>query len=180
MSLSIRPLTNCGLLFPVACFVFVWPSFIGAVLSVIKPVACVIVTVNTFKLQQFCHLKFDIQTAGYRNCTWSKHSMVLGNPTAECSTDLRCTSLCITFAPFSISNCTVSVAPCPAAKNRGVWRSEDGGSTLAPYGGEFCYTVSVCFSLLFSSFTFWDHRRACVIIALHYKGEPRKSAGGTM
>ena len=35
-SLTIGPLTNFGLLFPVVCFIFVWPSFIGAVLFVIK------------------------------------------------------------------------------------------------------------------------------------------------
>ena len=32
MTLTIGPLTTFGLLFPVVCFAFVWPSFIGAVL----------------------------------------------------------------------------------------------------------------------------------------------------
>ena len=36
MTLTSGPLTNFGLLFPGVCFVFVWPSFIGAVMSMIK------------------------------------------------------------------------------------------------------------------------------------------------
>ena len=36
MTLTIAPLPNFGLLFPVVCFVCVWPKFIGAALSVIK------------------------------------------------------------------------------------------------------------------------------------------------
>ena len=40
MTLTIGPLTNFGLLFPVVCFCFcVWPSFTGAVLSMIKAYA---------------------------------------------------------------------------------------------------------------------------------------------
>ena len=36
MTLTSGPLTTFGLLFPVVCFIFVWPSFIGAVMSMIK------------------------------------------------------------------------------------------------------------------------------------------------
>ena len=52
MTLAIvGPLTNFGLLFPVVCFVFVWPSFIGAVLSVIKVYRSYTLVPEVF----FCH-----------------------------------------------------------------------------------------------------------------------------